>query len=148
MSRVVPAARRVAVGIAAATTLSLGLVTLAGAATATSPSSPSTPTPALRQFNCARAPRVLARIQKVEAQVAAGLPKLHAAETKAKSGGHTKAAARIQRRISRLDSQKRQARLDRRATAIETKCGVTAPAASSSTAPSTAPSAAPSVAST
>jgi hypothetical protein len=144
MSRVVPAAKQLAVGMAAATVLSLGVGGLAGAATAAPSSTPApatTPTtPAThRHFNCARGPRVLARIQKIDARIKAGLPKLQAAEQKAKTAGHTKAAARIERRISRLERPKTTARLDRLSAAIETKCGVSAPTASSSTGTAPAP---------
>lgn len=145
MSRVVPAAKRVAVGMAAVTMLSLGVGGLAGAAT---PAPPSTPAPATspttpathRHFNCARAPRVLARIQRVEARIKAGLPKLQAAEQRAKAAGRTRAAARIQRRIKRLENSKTTARLDRLNTAIQTKCGVSASTGSSPTGTATTPS--------
>jgi hypothetical protein len=136
MPRVVPAAERLAVGLAAATVLSLGVGGLAGAAapapstTTPAPSSTASPT---HQFNCARAPKVLARIQKAEAKIAAGLPKLHAAEAKATAAGRTKAANRIERRIDRLQNPKTAARLDRRTKNIESRCHVSAPASTSST---------------
>jgi hypothetical protein len=145
MSRVVPAAKRLAVGMAAATVVSLGLGGLAGAATPAPPSTPAPATspstaPAHRHFNCARAPRALARIEKAEAHIKADLPKLQAREQKAKAAGRTKAAARIQRRINRLESPKATARLDRLSAAIKTKCGVSAPTASPSTGTATTPS--------
>ncbi len=148
MSSVVPAAKRLAVGMAAAFVLSLGVGGLAGAATpappstpapATSPTTPTTPT-THREFNCTHASRALARIQKVEARIKADLPKLQAREQKAKTAGHTRAAARIQHRIKRLENPKATARLDRLATGIKAKCGVSAPASSSSTGTATTPS--------
>lgn len=136
MPTVVPAAKRLAVGLAAATVLSLGLGGLVGAATpapSTAPPGSSSAASPAHQFNCARAPKVLARIQKAEAKIAAGLPKLHAAEAKATAAGRTKAAKRIQRRIDRLQNPKVTARLDRRTKNIEARCHVSAPAGSSST---------------
>lgn len=133
MSRVVPTAKRSAVSMASAAVLSLGVGGLAGAATTTSPSTPAPATsPAHRDFKCTRAPRALARIDKAEAQIAAGLPWLHAAEKKAKAAGHTKRADRIQRRITHLESPTAKARLDRLTQAIQAKCGVSAPGGSTS----------------
>lgn len=133
MSTVVPTARRLAVGMAAVSVLSLGAGGLAGAATQTPTSSPpsTAAVPAHRHFNCARAPKALARIQKVEARIAAGLPKLEAAEQKAKAAGKTQRAQRIQRRIDRLESSKTKDRLSRLQSAIQAKCGVSATTGSS-----------------
>ncbi len=141
MPRVVPAAKKLAVGMAAATALSLGTGGLAGAATPASPSSPS-PTPSAagshhRNFDCSRAPRVLARIQKVESQIKAGLPRLHAAEQKAKAAGRTRLADRIERRIDRLQNPRTTVRLDRVSKAIEAKCHVPAPSGSGSSSTTT-----------
>jgi hypothetical protein len=144
MSRVVPAAKKLAIGMAAAAVLSLGVGGLAGAATTAPSSTPSpstTPkTPALTRFNCDRAPQALARIQKAESRISAGLPRLKAAEQKAKAAGHTKLADRIQHRITRLENPKTTARLDRLSKAIEAKCGASAPASSPSTGAATGPS--------
>jgi hypothetical protein len=97
-------------------------------------------TTTLSRFNCDRAPRALARIQKVESQISAGLPRLNAAEQKAKAAGRTKRADRIQHRITRLENPKTRARLDRLSKAIVAKCGASAPAGSSSTGTATGPS--------
>jgi hypothetical protein len=121
----------------AAGTLSFGAAGLAGAATAPSstPTAPTAKTPgsptakAGKSFNCANATKVLTRIQKGEAQIAAGLPKLTAAEAKAKANGNTTRAARLQTRITRLESATFKARLDKMAQKIEAKCNVPAPAA-------------------
>jgi hypothetical protein len=121
----------------AAGSLSFGAVSLAGAAPAPSstPPAPSSPAPSTQApapgkgFNCANATKALDRIQKVEAQIAAGLPKLTAAEAKAKGNGNTTRATRIQNRINRYDSATFKARLDKMSQKIEAKCNVPAPAA-------------------
>ena len=114
----------------AAGSLSFGAVSLAGAAPApsTTPAAPSSPAPATgKGFNCANATKVLDRIQKGEAQIAAGLPKLTAAEAKAKANGNTARATKIQNRINRLESATFKARLDKISQKIEAKCNVPAP---------------------
>lgn len=119
----------------AAGSLSFGAVSLAGAAPAPSstPAAPSTPAPSTgKGFNCANATKVLDRIQKGEAQIAAGLPKLTAAEAKAKANGNTARATKIQNRINRLESATFKARLDKISQKIETKCNVPAPTAPAS----------------
>ena len=83
----------------------------------------------LTHFNCARADTVLARIQKVEARIAAGLPKLTAAEAKARGAGHTRRADRIQHLLAKLEDPTLKGRLDKLASGIEAKCQVAAPAA-------------------
>ncbi|HUY65543.1 MAG TPA: hypothetical protein VMV06_01895 [Acidimicrobiales bacterium] len=122
---------------AAAGALSFGAVGLAGAASAPSsnPPTPTAQTPssqvpkAGRNFNCANASKVLARIQKIEGQIAAGLPKLTAAEAKATANGNTTRATKIQNRITRLESSTFKARLDKVSQKIEAKCNVAAPTA-------------------
>jgi hypothetical protein len=86
-------------------------------------------------FNCARATKVLARIQATEARIARRLPQLNAAETKAKQNGNTKRADRISRRIARLENPSYKARLDKRKAKIEAKCQVSAPPAGKSSNP-------------
>jgi hypothetical protein len=121
----------------AAGTLSFGAVGLAGAAPAQSSTSPApnAKTPASgvpkagKNFNCANATKVLTRIQTGEAQIAAGLPKLTAAEATAKANGNTTRATRIQKRITRLESATFKARLDKVSQKIEAKCNVPAPTA-------------------
>jgi hypothetical protein len=132
--------KKLAVGAAVAGSLTLGLTGTAFASTpTTSPSasttapttapSASTPAPA-KQFNCANATKALTRIQKIEGQISAGLPKLTAAQQKASSNGHTKRADRLQKRITRLESATFKQRLQNRSQKIESKCNVSAPSGS------------------
>ncbi len=128
MKHIIPTAKKVIVGVVAVGALSVGAAGIAGAATTGS----STPTPArVHTFNCANATNVLARIQKVEGDIANGLPKLTAAQAKAASDGKTTRATRLEKRISRLESATFKARLDKATSAIETKCNVSAPGATS-----------------
>jgi hypothetical protein len=124
MQQLIPTVRKAIVGVVAVGALSLGVAGMAGAAT------PASSTPAstrLARFNCANATTVLDKIAKGEADIAAGLPKLTAAQAKAASAGHTKVADRLQKRITRLESAGFKARLDKAASAIEAKCNVPAP---------------------
>ena len=74
---------------------------------------------------------MLDRIQTAESHIAAGLPKLTAAQAKAAAAGHTRLAARLQRRITRYESAAFKARLAKISQKIETKCQVAAPSTSS-----------------
>jgi hypothetical protein len=121
MQQLIPTVKKAIVGVVAVGALSLGVAGAAGAATPTSATTAST---RLARFNCANATTVLDRIQKGEADIAAGLPKLTAAQAKAAAAGHTKVADRLQKRITRLESSTFKARLDRVASAIEAKCHV------------------------
>lgn len=115
--------------------LSFGAVSLVGASPAQAAAAAKAKTPNAqapkvgKNFNCANATKVLTRIQKGEAQIAAGLPKLTAAEAKAKADGNTTRATRIQARITHLESATFKARLDKASQLIEAKCHVAAPAA-------------------
>ena len=73
-------------------------------------------------FNCANADKVLTRIQNGEARIAAGLPKLTAAEAKAKADGNTKRADRLQKEITRFESATFKARLTTATQKIEAAC--------------------------
>lgn len=126
MKHFIPSAKKLIVGVVAVGALSVGAAGVAGATTTTS--APSS-TPAAHTFNCANATKRLARIQKVEGDIAAGLPKLTAAQAKAASAGKTKRADRLEKRITRLKSPTFKARLDKATSAIEAKCNVSAPAA-------------------
>jgi hypothetical protein len=117
-------AKRIAVGMVAVGVLSLGSAGIAGADSTTA-STPATSA----SFNCANATKALTRIQTVEGKIASGLPKLTAREAKLTQAGHTKPAARLQKRITRLESSTFKARLDKASAAIEAKCNVAAPAA-------------------
>ena len=130
-------ARMLIIGTVAAGTLSLGLAGAAGAA-APVPTTPaavlttaSTGTRALATFNCANATKALTRIEKIEARITAGLPKLTAAEAKASAASHTRRADRLKKRIARLESTTFKNRLEARASAIEDRCNVSAPSAPS-----------------
>jgi len=111
--------------------LSFGAVSLVGAspAQAAAKTSSSQVPKAGKKLNCANAAKVLTRIQKGESQIAAGLPKLTAAEAKAKANGNTKRATRLQTRITHLESATFKARLDKASQLIEAKCQVAAPGA-------------------
>ncbi len=133
MNKLVPATKKLVVGAVAVGALALGTAGVAGAATTTTPAPRAAAT-----FNCARADRVLTRIQKGEARITAGLPKLTAAEAKANAAGRTKLAAGLQKRITRLESSQFTARLDRLSAAIEAKCPSSAPSSpSTSSTPAT-----------
>jgi hypothetical protein len=117
------ATRKVVTGVVALGVLTLGMGGVAGAASATPKAG--------HHFNCANATKALTRIQKTEADIAAGLPKLHAAEAKAAKAGNTKRADRLDKRIARFESTKFKARLAKRAANIEAKCQVAAPSTTS-----------------
>jgi hypothetical protein len=120
--------KKIVVGALVTGSLTLGMSSVAFASTPTSSSSSSTA--AAGQFNCANATKALTRIQKIEGRIDAGLPKLTAAQQKASSNGHTKLAARLQKRITRYESATFKQRLQTRAQKIETKCNVSAPSGS------------------
>jgi hypothetical protein len=108
---------------AVAATVVCGAVALGtgGAAFATtSATGVSGATTTARHFNCARAPKALARINKVEAAVTKRLPKLEAAESKASSADHSKFATHIENRINKLE--KVNSKATALATKIEAKC--------------------------
>lgn len=125
MNTVIPKAKMLIIGALAAGTLSLGAAGVAGAAT-TAPAASRV----AAHVTCADATRVLTRIDSIEARIAAGLPRLTAAQHLAAESGRTVRADRLQRRITRLESARFRARLARVATAIEAACHVSAPATS------------------
>lgn len=151
MGHTTRAIRNLTVATLAVGTLAFGMSGVAGASAPTLTSSSGAPAAAahrapgatgrLAHFSCSRAPKVLGRLQKIEARIAAGLPKLHAAEAKATASGNTRRAARIQKAITRLERPGAAARLQKFASAIEAKCKVSAPSTSPTTAPSGAPGA-------
>jgi hypothetical protein len=126
MIKIIPAAKKLAIGVVSVGALSLGTAGIAGAATA-----PVTVPKVGAHFNCARATKVLTRIQKAENRIAAGLPKLKAAEAKAAKNGRMARAARLEKRINRFESTTLQTRLTKASAAIEAKCHVPAPATTS-----------------
>ncbi len=122
MTHLIPTAKKLVIGVVAVGALSLGTAGIAGAATTGS----STPA-VTRHVNCANADRVLTRIQAGEAKIAAGLPKLTAAEAAATKAGDTKLANRLEKRITRLESSQFSARLAKVTSVIEARCPGTAP---------------------
>jgi len=129
MIRIIPTAKKLAIGVVAVGALSLGTAGIAGAAN----SQVAVPKVG-KHFNCARATKVLTRIEKVESRITVGLPRLKAAEVKATNAGRTTRAMRLENRISRLESPQLQARLTKASAAIEAKCHVPAPTTPSSSA--------------
>jgi hypothetical protein len=132
MQQLIPTVRKAIVGVVAVGALSLGVAGLAGTAGAATPASSTPAATRLARFNCANATTVLDKIAKGEADIAAGLPKLTAAQAKAAAAGHTKVADKLQKRITRLESAGFKARLDKAASAIEAKCNVPAPGSTTS----------------
>ena len=114
--------RRLIAVAAVSGSLALGVVGVAGVAGATTPSSATataTATPTAAQ--CAKAEKLATRIQTLETKAAAWVPKAQARETKATTDGHTKLAAAIGRRISRV--QKLETRGTTLLGKISAKCG-------------------------
>ena len=104
----------------AAVGVTAGTSTSAGGSTAGQGASPG----------CSKAAIRLARLDKVQTRIAAALPKLEAAESKAQSNGHPKLAARLARRVSRLERRQEQAK--DRSTRIEQRCPGVSPSAGGS----------------
>ena len=96
--------------------LALGVAGVAGAATSAS-SGTSTPTAA----QCATAEKVATGIQTLESAAATWVPQAQAREAKATAAGHTKLAARIGKRIARV--QKFETRGTTLLGKISAKCG-------------------------
>jgi hypothetical protein len=130
--------RTMIIGMTTAGAIVIGMAGTAGATAPVPAATPAASTGATQpqthsgsdraaHFNCARAPRALARIDRIEARISAGLPKLNQAEARAKAAGNTQRAARIQKRIDRLDSPALKSRLDRLTARIDAKCGAPAP---------------------
>jgi hypothetical protein len=82
-------------------------------------------------FDCARAPQVLEHVADRQARVAMRLGTLQTKEGQAKAAGKTKAAARIDQRITKV--QGIQTRLAQRQQKVESLCPGAAPASSSPT---------------
>jgi hypothetical protein len=130
MRHVTSLATKLVVGAVAVGSLAIGTAGLAGATTTTAPTTTPTTAPAStpgRHFNCARATKVLTRIQKDEARIAAKLPGLTAREARAEKAGRTRRAAHLKKLITRFESPKVSARLHKASAEIEAKCHVSAP---------------------
>jgi hypothetical protein len=123
MNHPIPTARKIVAGAVTLGAISLGTAGLAWAAPTAALAVPRS----ARHFDCANATKALTRIEKLQADVTAGLPKLNAAAAKAQKHGNTKRADRLKERIARFESAKYKTRLARTASAIEAKCHVPAP---------------------
>jgi hypothetical protein len=77
----------------------------------------------MRHVTCGRATKAMARITKAEAAISTRLPKLEATESRLTSAGHAKLAARVERRIQRL--QTAEGKLGGLASKIQAKCPTT-----------------------
>jgi hypothetical protein len=113
-------------GVASAATptgTSSGATAPAGTGTGT-----GTGTGANRTTFCARAPQLLARIGKLEAKASVWLPKAEAREAKATQNHHPKVAARIAKRITRVQ------KIEARGTTLEQKINAACPGAGSASA--------------
>lgn len=77
---------------------------------------------ATTHLSCARAPKALTRISKIEGAIGRRLPKWQAAEKKATAAGHTTRAGRIETRIHKL--QKIDTKVGTLAKKINAKCPV------------------------
>lgn len=98
-------------------TAALGSSMALGGATAASAASTTT---AATNFNCANAPKVLARISTMESKAQTFVTKATAREAAATKAGHTKLAKAIQRRIAAVE--KREARGTTLTQRIEAAC--------------------------
>ncbi len=133
MSRRIPNAKKLVSGLVAAGALSLALAGGLEAAPAGA-AAPALLTSAPRvgpHFNCDRAAKVQARIERTETQIAKGFPALANRQAKAKARGKTNRANRLQKRLSRLESPQLKDRLTKASQAIEAKCHVSLPSGSS-----------------
>ena len=111
--------RRIIAGTAVVGALTLGLAGAAGASTGGTDNSGVVITPSTTV--CSLLPQIQARVQKVEAKLAADLPKAQAAEAKAKAAGHTKLADLIAARITK--AQTRESKVNARLAKLQADCG-------------------------
>jgi hypothetical protein len=107
------------VGVSAGAIMGLSLLVGGGVAGA-GPAVGNTPA------RCAKAPAALALIQKAEARITSGLPKLTKAEQTARANGNNGRANRLERQIARLESTKFGGRLAKMAQRIEKACNLSA----------------------
>jgi hypothetical protein len=110
--------RTLIAGTAVAGALTFGLAGVAGASTA--PTGSAAPAISPSTTVCSLLPQLQARVQKVEATLAADLPKAQAAEAKAKAAGHTKLADAIANRITRI--QNRETKVNGRLSNLSADC--------------------------
>ena len=109
-------------GKALAATALCGTLALAtgGAAFAVTQTTAAGSTPATGHLTCARAPKALARIAKVEKFAGKRLPALEAKVQKQTAEGHRKAVDRLQKKIKKM--QKVDTKAGALATKIEARC--------------------------
>ena len=107
---------------AVAATVICGAVALGTCGAAFAATSTTVPgsTPAAGHVACARAPKALAKITKVEKFAAKRLPALQAKSNKLTANGHRKAASRLQKKIKNL--QKADTKAGALAKKIEVRC--------------------------
>jgi hypothetical protein len=126
--------KRIAVWMLSGAVTMGGALTLAGAgvAAAAAPSSSGSanigstaPAVSSGTFNCANAPRALARIAKLESKAQVWAPKAEAREAKAVAADKTKVADRIGRRVKRVEAL--EARGTARAGKIQALCPGSSP---------------------
>jgi hypothetical protein len=110
-------ARKVLAATVVGGALALGTGGAAFAATSTTVSGS---TPAAGHVTCARAPKALAKITKVEKFAAKRLPALQARANKLTAAGHRKLASRVEKKIKKL--QKADTKAGALATKIEARC--------------------------
>ena len=91
-----------------------------GAAFAAPPTTGAGSPPAAGHVTCARAPKALARITKVQTFATTRLPVLEARANKLTANGHRKLAGRLQKKITKL--QKADTKAGALATKIEARC--------------------------
>ena len=111
--------------------LAMGSVAVAAAAPTPSASPAPAAAPGATHPRCADEPRALARIQQAEGKIATRLTKLATFEQWAQSNDHARLAARIERRIDRLETL--QARGQARSSKIEARCPPSSGGADSTT---------------
>jgi amino acid transporter len=119
MSTKIPALKFFNKAVAATVIGAAAAVATGGAAFATTTTVGSTPAVS-GHLSCARAPKALAKITKVEGAINKRLPKLEGAETTLKAKGHTKAAVAVAKRISAF--KKADSKAAALAKRIEARC--------------------------
>jgi hypothetical protein len=109
--------RKIIAGTAIAGALTLGVAGAAGAATGSTGAGPAiTPSTTV----CSLLPQIQSHVQKVEARLAADLPKAQAREASAKTAGNTALADRIANRITKV--QNRETKVNARLAKLSTAC--------------------------
>jgi septal ring factor EnvC (AmiA/AmiB activator) len=109
--------RKIIAGTAVAGALTLGIAGAAGAATP----APSTGNSGAKAVLCADLPQIQSKLQDLQNTVNnTWIPKLQAAETKAKDANHTTLADKIATRITAIEN--RESKVNARLAKLEAKC--------------------------